>query len=155
MTPAPSQSSADTPANLSLFERLYTVLLPWIITHARRLSNSDRDLQDDLMQTGLQTLWEQCTPAVTTLDPDDIRADLYRAMIEYKRAERRASIIAPEWIRERDNADCTIDNIVCPPVNQTIRVAAPPVATSPSSADMTTSHGPVLTSRAIRATSRA
>jgi len=105
----PAESSTDdTPANLRLFEQLYTILLPWIITRARRLSQGDRDLQDDLMQIGLQTVWELCTPAVTTLDIDMVRAHAYRAMLNFRRAERRAGLIRIEPIRARPQSARTV-----------------------------------------------
>jgi hypothetical protein len=127
----PAESSTDdTPANLRLFEQLYTLLLSWIIARARRLSQGDRDLQDDLMQIGLQTIWELCTPAVTTLDIDMVRAHAYHAMLAFRRAERRAGLIHLEPVRTRPRAARTVRYISCP--STTITTSVSSVTQTPS-----------------------
>lgn len=100
-TTVPSDDAVETTANLQLFDHLYTVLLPWIITRAGRLAEGDRDFRDDLIQIGLCTIWELCKSNVTTLHPTSVRAKVHRAMLHFRRAERRAGIIGPKPTRRR------------------------------------------------------
>lgn len=96
-----SRKSSDTPADLARFERLYAMLLPWIIARARRLSEGDRDLRDDLLQTALCALWDLCRTNAPPFDVVDIKAHLYGEMLRYRRAERRAGVIAAPWVSRR------------------------------------------------------
>lgn len=118
-SPMHTDNSNDTPTNLQLFERLYSVLLHWIICRARRLAEGDRDLQDDLIQTGLCAIWELCTPTVTTLDLDDVRTEVHRAMLHFRRAERRAGIIGPQPSRDHVRTAGSERHVAIPSTNPT------------------------------------